>query len=453
MYSINLENYSDTDIRQLFTTIYVKYNPNTSIDFFDCNYTLNDIEQCRQHVQYELNQMPGSNVRQTTIFIQKAQSYLVNNLMKKTSVLHNNTNNNNNGKILDELKTINETFVNIDTQYLDYVHGDYIIPQDEKSNFTVRLTQNINHVKEMQLNSLQVPFTFYNITTEKTNNYFVYTNNSSLTSTTITLDDGLYTIEDMITEINNNITVDIIFSYSAVTNKVTITNNETDDYTFSFFDSETKTEPLTTLGWMLGFKVLSYDSSSDIYSIDVTVNASSSTTATYSQQVYCTKYVVLCVDDFNNVQNSSGIVQIDKSKQFIRPKSLPYDSSSGNGNCLTCDNINSIDVTLDEVTTNNMTKKQKYSQAQILNYNTKNIQKQVDKSNINGNNILSIVPIDFNSLIVNQMISFDVSTVKSNRVYANPIMIDRLKVRILDDQGYELKLNGNDWGFSLKLIS
>ena len=117
-----------------------------------------------------------------------------------------------------------------------------------------------------------------------------------------------------------------------------------------------------------------------------------------------------------------------------------------NGNCLTCDNLNDVNVP-------NMTKKQKYSQAQILSYKKQNKQQVLSNPDINGSDIFAIMSIDYNGLSFNDLITFDVTVFKNNRVYNNPITIDRLNIRILDDQGYELALNGNDWCFSLKMIS
>ena len=336
-----------------------------------------------------------------------------------------------------------ETFVNIDTQQLNYIKGDYIVPQLNKTSLDIRLSKPVTNVIETVLNTVQIPFSFYNLTSEKGNNSFMIDN------TKVELSDGYYTIDDLIAELNIA-TNSVQFKHSTITNKVTIENKTNSVKNITFFDSSSKTEPLLTLGWMLGFKDLTYDSSDDTYKIEIEIagssSGSSSKVAPYSQQVYVTKYIVLCIDDHNKTQQSSGIVQIDNSNPFIRSKTLPFDSATENGNCLTCDNLNDVNVP-------NMTKKQKYSQAQILSYKKQNKQQVLSNPDINGSDISAIMSIDYNGLSFNDLITFDVTVFKNNRVYNNPITIDRLNIRILDDQGYELALNGNDWCFSLKMIS
>lgn len=445
---IDIENYTESDVKLFFNEIYRKYNPNSNVDFAQCNYTLNDVEECKEKVKFELNQRPGSNVSKNSRFIENAHGLLVQGLMKETRTSTINVN-------VDQNKSSNgtnfqvqnfpqlETFVNIDTQQLNYIKGDYIVPQLNKTSLDIRLSKPVTNVIETVLNTVQIPFSFYNLTSEKGNNSFMIDN------TKVELSDGYYTIDDLIAELNIA-TNSVQFKHSTITNKVTIENKTNSVKNITFFDSSSKTEPLLTLGWMLGFKDLTYDSSDDTYKIEIEIagssSGSSSKVAPYSQQVYVTKYIVLCIDDHNKTQQSSGIVQIDNSNPFIRSKTLPFDSATANGNCLTCDNLNDVNVP-------NMTKKQKYSQAQILSYKKQNKQQVLSNPDINGSDIFAIMSIDYNGLSFNDLITFDVTVFKNNRVYNNPITIDRLNIRILDDQGYELALNGNDWCFSLKMIS
>ena len=446
---IDIENYTETDVKLYFNEINRKYNPNSNVDFVQCNYTLNDVEECKDKVKFELNQRPGSNVRKNSQFIESAQGLLIQGLMKETRTSTINVN-------VDQTQSSNsthfqvqnypqlETFVNIDTQQLNYVKGDFIVSQMDKTILDVRLSKPVTNVIETKLNSFQIPFSFYNLTSEKSNNTFMINNGTDIQ---IELPEGYYGISDIITELNlASNAYGLEFSHSTITNKVSVKNTKSSSTTITFFDSSSKTEPLLTLGWMLGFKDLTYDSSDDIYKVKIEIAGSSSIVAPYTQQVHLTKYVVLCLDDHNKTQQSSGIVQIDNSNPFIRSKTLPFDDATANGNCMTCEN-------LDDISVPNMTKKQKYSQAQILSYKKQNQKHNLSNPDINGNNVFAILPIDYNSLNYNDLITVDTSSVKDNRVYNNPVTIDRLNIRILDDQGYELALNGNDWCFSLKMVS
>jgi hypothetical protein len=47
------------------------------------------------------------------------------------------------------------------------------------------------------------------------------------------------------------------------------------------------------------------------------------------------------------------------------------------------------------------------------------------------------------------LVEFSGSLQKSERTYFGPVNIERLAVKLLDDKGNVLNLNGNDWCFTL----
>ena len=64
--------------------------------------------------------------------------------------------------------------------------------------------------------------------------------------------------------------------------------------------------------------------------------------------------------------------------------------------------------------------------------------------------VLAIIPIKKEGLLTGQQFVEYGSTLQLNlRTYFGPVDIDRLKVRLVDDKGFTVNLNGGDWSFSL----
>ena len=88
MSHIDLDKCTNNEVKQLFQSVHMHKNPNTTVNFMSSNYTLNDIEECKTQVRNALNQRAGSNVQKTSVFMQRAESLLTTELMKTSSSTH-----------------------------------------------------------------------------------------------------------------------------------------------------------------------------------------------------------------------------------------------------------------------------------------------------------------------------------------------------------------------------
>ena len=92
-----------------------------------------------------------------------------------------------------------------------------------------------------------------------------------------------------------------------------------------------------------------------------------------------------------------------------------------------------------------MTKKQLYTQAAINDTNEENPLKVVQP---NLNNVLAIIPFESKSLVWGTSLFFSDKN-KYSRDYHGPVDIHKLTVKIYDDKGYLLNLNGQNWSMTL----
>ena len=62
----------------------------------------------------------------------------------------------------------------------------------------------------------------------------------------------------------------------------------------------------------------------------------------------------------------------------------------------------------------------------------------------------AVIPLDKKNLAVGELYVEDSSTLQLNkRIYFGPVNIDRFRVKLLDDKGAVLNLNGGDWCLTL----
>jgi hypothetical protein len=95
------------------------------------------------------------------------------------------------------------------------------------------------------------------------------------------------------------------------------------------------------------------------------------------------------------------------------------------------------------------------TQAQIytinsINSNNNNLTNYLSKAPTSSD-ILAILPVKTSTGVPtgSLLVEFSGSLKDSSRTYFGPVNIDRMAIRLLDDKGNVLNLNGNDWCFTL----
>jgi len=172
-------------------------------------------------------------------------------------------------------------YINIDTRFRD--EYNYL----STANYNVTLPQRITDVSTMTLMSIEVPMSFYNISSAIGNNYFTVTHNG--TTTTITIDDGNYTISTLKTALNSALWgYDLSYNYSGSHSTLnTGSGSVTVNFAVGSTGSNDKYNIKSKLGWILGFRQPSY-----------TVTTSSTTSEAF-YDLNGSRYFYLALDEFN----------------------------------------------------------------------------------------------------------------------------------------------------------
>ena len=98
------------------------------------------------------------------------------------------------------------------------------------------------------------------------------------------------------------------------------------------------------------------------------------------------------------------------------------------------------------------------TQAQLYTLNsTTQARAQTQRNRLTApttSNVLALIPLKgANSLNVGSVLIDDFNLDDAERVYFGPVDLERFRVRLVDDQGYTLNLNGNNWSFTMVATS
>jgi len=176
-------------------------------------------------------------------------------------------------------------FLNIDTRFRD--EYNYL----QVANYNITLPQRITDVKTVGIRSIEIPMSFYNISTSLGNNYFLITDVSNGLTKTVTIPDGNYNAASIRNAINYGLTgTDLSFNYSGSNSVFTTASGDTMTINFDVTSTGTsdKYSIKSKLGWILGFRNLSY-----------TLPQRSSITSESVIDLNGPRYLYLALDEFN----------------------------------------------------------------------------------------------------------------------------------------------------------
>jgi len=226
----------------------------------------------------------------------------------------------------------------------------------------------------------------------------------------------------------------------------------------------------TTLGWIMGFR-LAY------------VNVSETgNTATSILDLNGTKYLMLIVDDYNQNHINSNIVSIAeysnklKLPSYYSPDLLTTclsatpnvsnigtlmlgeesqavfnDQFSPDGGILIAGKLNVEYNTTSQVLPSaprTLTQSQIYTINQINANNNNNTNYRVKAPT--NNDVLAIISVSTVGALTGQIKIDNGSALQLNtRTYFGPVNIERLRIKLVNDKGNVVNLNGSDWCFTL----
>ena len=407
------------------------------------------------------------------------------------------------------LKNTISRFVNLDSQFRQYTSG----PESASTNYTLDLSDTLKNALSLSLYSYQIPFSWYVIDTAYGNTCFWIVDVSSNNIIPVSVPPGNYSQTAFQTQLNTSFqnagfTTPAVSGYVAANNPVYYNANNgkitlflydgsyndpagiltsftiTTDTSIVFYDftgilqcniscvSNINHYFNNTLGWLMGYKLpyLNVDPSGNVASSVLDLNGP--------------KYLILVLDDYNQNHVNNSLVSISQYSNVLKIPSyyspdLPYTciNPSQQGN-----NLNQV---VNETVTQSLVDNQtpnaqnglliggKYendytstqiilpsaprtlTQAQIytineINRNKNNLTNYLSKAPTSSD-ILAILPIKTSTTIPTGtlIVEFSGSLQDSSRIYFGPVNIERMAVKLLDDKGNVLNLNGNDWCFTL----
>lgn len=389
------------------------------------------------------------------------------------------------------LKNTISRFVNIDSQFRQFSGLN-----STSTNFTLDLSDTLNNVLSMRLYAYQIPFSWYLIDPIYNNTCFWITNGSD--NVTITMPSGNYTSSVFVSELtkaftaagftfplNNPVSYDEkkgkikLSLYGGIINKDKYKFTITEKTIITFFDFTATLQCNIncvnnnnylnqTLGWLMGYRV-PYES------VDPSGNE-----ATSVLDLIGTKYLILVVDDYNQNHVNNTLVSITEYTSTLKVPS--YYSRDMPSTCITPSTANLSNVINEanaasllsgesSITDNGLliagkaaanftttkvvlpSAPRTLTQAQIYTINeihkNQNLTNYLSKAPTTSD-ILAIIPIKTSGLSTGSiLVEFSGSLQENIRTYFGPVNIERMAVKLLNDKGYVLDLNGIDWVITL----
>ena len=173
-----------------------------------------------------------------------------------------------------------------------------------------------------------------------------------------------------------------------------------------------------------------------------------------------TKYLILVVDDYNQNHVNNGLVSIAEYSNVLKLPSyyspdLPY-------TCVAPSSVNTADIFPSGKSINEYTKTQIMlpSAPRILTNPQLYTINEINKNRSNNTNyrakaptstdILAIIPIKTSGTSTGTLlVEFSGSLQDNTRTYFGPVNVDRMRIRLLNDKGNAINLNGLDWCVTL----
>jgi hypothetical protein len=228
-------------------------------------------------------------------------------------------------------KPTKRKFVNIDTRFSD--EYNYLTV----ANCNVTLPERINDVKSISISSIELPVSFYNISSSIGNNSFQITNGSG--PRTIIVPDGEYSAATLKTKLNTlitGVTPDISFNLTtsaASGDMMSVASSADCSFNFAVNDQGVpeKYNIKSKLGWMLGFRQADYN-------VKTPVNAN------FRADLNGPRYLYLAMEEFHNGNKNSFISTVSSglvNKNIIARISLDK-SNYGFGTIMPANRLNGL---------------------------------------------------------------------------------------------------------------
>ncbi len=391
------------------------------------------------------------------------------------------------------LKNTTSRIIVLDSQYRQSTN-----PTETASDYTLELSEPLLNVLSLRLYSFSIPYTWYTIDKLYGNTCFWLTfvddADVPIISVKISIESGNYTSATMVSALTSSITYagintatispiaaipvtptvpvyinpnngKLIFNlYGATYNGLTVNEKTiitffdvTSDLSCNFQCASTMAIN-QSLGWVLGYRV-------PLENIKKNGNP-----AIAILELYGPKYFILVIDDLNQNHINNGLIGITETSKVLKLPSyyspdLPYicvpaNPSGSNvyansarlandedAGTLVMDKLNATYSASPRVLPSaprTLTQSQLYSINEIIKNNEKTYNYKLKSPVVSDT--FAILPIKLGSMKIGDVnVEFGGSMQDNRRVYFGPVNISRLRIKLLDDRGNVVNLNGCDW--------
>jgi len=386
------------------------------------------------------------------------------------------------------LKNTTSRIIVLDSQYRQSA-----APTETATDYTLDLSEPLLNVISLRLYSFSIPYTWYTIDTMYGNTCFWLTFNTEqgipIANVKISIEPGNYSIASIVATLISAID-NAGITWTDITHVPVIYNPNNFKITFNlwgglyqgltidkntiitFFDPTADLSCNSvcamsiainqTLGWVLGFRV-------PVMNVIKTGN-----NAIAIPELYGPKYFILVIDDLNQNHINSGLIGITEMSKTVKlpsyySRDLPYTcipanptgtnlqynsfalSNDADAGSLIIDKFDATYAPTPRVLPSApriLTQSQIYTINEIIKNNGKTYNYKLKAPVVTDT--FAILPIKLGSMKMGDVnTEFGGSMQDNKRIYFGPVNISRLRVKLLDDRGNIVNLNGCDWCVTL----
>jgi hypothetical protein len=366
------------------------------------------------------------------------------------------------GKLNPTLKNTTQRLIVLDSFFRQESSGPSI-----STDYTLDLSDHLTDVLSLRLWSIEVPLTYYVIDVNYGNTCFWVSDGSN--NIAITIPSGNYIPSTFVTALNDafaaagfTFTSPVIpVSYNFSNYKITMKLNggtytppsgsTTTAFTITadatrliFFDPTITLQcEITcvqhglflnqTLGWLMG-----YHASTGTIPVEVAGNTGDSVL-----DLNGPRYFILALDDYNQNHLNNGLVSITEPSKVVK---LPSYYSPDQPYICEPSQFGQV-AQLTQSSPRTLTQSQIYTINEILKNNVNNMELRAKAPTTTD--VFAIVPIKQAQNGGGLYVDFSGQLQDNRRTYFGPVDIERMRIRLLNDKGNVVNLNGADWAITI----
>lgn len=353
------------------------------------------------------------------------------------------------------LKNVVTRLIHLDSQFRQSTAG-----AGSSTDYTLDLSDPLKNVLSLRLYSIQIPFSWYIVDPAYNNHtfWFTFTDQSNRQ---VIMDAGNYTPATFVDALNMAILAvvpdisGVPVAYSQSTGKLSFTLHTTTGpaiETMVFFDFEgvfvTAPYVNSTLGWLMGFR-------------ESTVTVTTKNVADGVLDLYGTKNLLLVIDDYNQNHVNNGLVSITETSNTlalpsyyrpdlpftVQPPINEYNTNIGDFGDSAIRTFKSLPI-MQPTSPRILTQSQIYTVNEIMKNRERTMTYRMRAPT--SPDIFAMIPMKHGGMKIGDVyVEFGSSLQTNMRVYFGPVNIERIRIRLLDDKGNIINLNGIDWSVTL----